>query len=53
MGFRFRLASKAVLRSSLRHGTRHAYELAWTDSSPAPTGAVAVRPLHIAVERAG
>ncbi|MEU5416128.1 SDR family NAD(P)-dependent oxidoreductase [Streptomyces clavifer] len=48
-GFRFRLASKAVLRSSLRHGTRHAYELAWTDSSPAPTGAVAVRPLHIAV----
>ncbi|MFE2060292.1 SDR family NAD(P)-dependent oxidoreductase [Streptomyces sp. NPDC059446] len=47
-GFRFRLASRAVLRSSLRHGTRHAYELAWADSSPAPTGAAA-RTLRIAV----
>lgn len=49
-GFRFRLASRAVLQSSLRQGTRHAYELAWVEQpAPAAGAAAADRPRRIAV----
>ncbi|WP_409473584.1 SDR family NAD(P)-dependent oxidoreductase [Streptomyces sp. HC307] len=30
-GFRFRTASRSVLQSSLRQGTRHTWDLTWTD----------------------
>ncbi|MEV8307264.1 SDR family NAD(P)-dependent oxidoreductase [Streptomyces flavidovirens] len=49
-GFRFRLASKAVLQSSLRQGTRHAYELAWLEQPAAADGeSAADRTRRIAV----
>ncbi|MFZ3473467.1 SDR family NAD(P)-dependent oxidoreductase [Streptomyces sp. 4.24] len=45
-GFRFRLASKALLQSSLRQGTRHAYEQAWVER---PAADAVLRPRRIAV----
>lgn len=48
-GFRFRLASRTLLQSSLRQGRRRAYELVWKEQ-PAAAATDAERPArHIAV----
>ncbi|MFG2292983.1 SDR family NAD(P)-dependent oxidoreductase [Streptomyces sp. NPDC048603] len=51
-GFRFRLASRSLLQSSLRQGTRHTYGLAWTEL-PEGTAAPASPVRHLAVLGAG
>ncbi|GJF23620.1 SDR family NAD(P)-dependent oxidoreductase [Streptomyces sp. HO565] len=49
-GFRFRTASRAVLQSSLRQGTRHTWDLAWTElPAPAATDPAATRQRTVAV----
>ncbi|MDJ0463793.1 type I polyketide synthase [Streptomyces sp. H27-C3] len=48
-GFRFRLASKALLQSSLRQGTWHAYSLTWADRPEPAAASGRDRTHHIAV----
>ncbi|MDW4905794.1 SDR family NAD(P)-dependent oxidoreductase [Streptomyces sp. ADMS] len=48
-GFRFRLASRTLLQSSLRQGVRHVYELAWEQRPSATAGGSAGHRRHVAV----
>ncbi|MFI8192267.1 SDR family NAD(P)-dependent oxidoreductase [Streptomyces sp. NPDC085946] len=53
-GFRFRTASRSVLQSSLRQGTRHTWDLAWTEvPAPAGTDEPVTRARTVAVVGAG